>query len=464
MEHPMANTIANTIDRIVAWASALRAQQIPDEALALARKAFLDTIAVSLSGSQLRSAQIAGDLALELGAGPATSSLIGRGCRANVLAAALANGTASHAELFDDNSEPMMAHPSASLVSAVLPLGQARRCSGLDVLLAYVAGFEINVALGRRLNPRMYENGWHVTRTLGVLGATAACCRLLGLGAGPFAAALGIAASMASGLRQNFGTMTMALHAGLTARDAVQAALLAEKGFMSDSDALDGRYGFFNQFVGHQPIQDDDGLALGKPFELVTSGIIFKPYPSGAPTHAAVHAAIILHREVSGACEQIDAISCRVHPWTFMTLREGLPEDTLRARVSLRYCVAASLRFGALGSREFTQDALFDATVQRLMKLIDIRQDGSLPDNGLFPAQVDLRLADGRMLSQRCDIPPGAPDKPMSDAEAELKFQSCAGVVLDRPAIERTRAMILGIDRLADVGELCRALEGGKRP
>ena len=132
--------------------------------------------------------------------------------------------------------------------------------------------------------------------------------------------------------------------------------------------------------------------------------------------------------------------------------------------MSLRYCVAAALRFGALGSRQFTQDALLDAPVQRLMKLIDIRQDGSLPDNGLFPAQVDLSLTDGRTLSRRCDIPPGAPDKPMSDAEAERKYRSCAGVVLEAPAIERARAMIGGIDRLADVGELCRALEGGRRP
>lgn len=452
--------MANTIDRIVAWASALTAPQVPNAALAVARSAFLDTIAVSLSGSQLRSAQIAGELALELGTSPATSSLIGRGRKANVLAAALANGTAAHAELFDDNSEPMMAHPSASLVSALMALGQARQCNGPEVLLAYVAGFEINVALGRRLNPKMYENGWHVTRTLGVLGATAACCRLLKLAPGPFASALGIAATMASGLRQNFGTMTMALHAGLTARDAVQAALLAEKGFLSDSDALDGRYGFFNQFVGHGP----EGLTLGQPFELMTSGIIFKPYPSGAPTHAAVYAALALHRALSGAADEIDAITCRVHPWNAMTLREGLPEDTLRARVSLHYCVAAALRFGALGSRQFTPDALADETVQRLMKRIEIRQDEGLPDNGLFPAQVDLHLADGRTLSRRCDVPPGAPDKPMSDAEAEGKFRGCAEAVLGPPAIERVRLLILGMDGLADIGELCSALEGGKKP
>jgi 2-methylcitrate dehydratase PrpD len=138
-------------------------------------------------------------------------------------------------------------------VSALLPLGQSRGLGGAEVLLAYVAGFEVNVVLGRQLNPRLYEAGWHVTRTLGVLGVTAACCRLLQLGPQPFRAALGIAASMASGLRQNFGTMTMALHAGLTARDAVHAALLAEKASCRTAEALDGKYGFFNLFAGAGP-------------------------------------------------------------------------------------------------------------------------------------------------------------------------------------------------------------------
>ena len=242
---------SNSIDQIAAWVGALEAGQVPPAAFALAKKAFLDTLAVSLSGSQLDSVRIVTALARELGQGAdGPCSVIGHGFKADVLAAALANGTAAHAELFDDNSEPMMSHPSASLVSALLPLGQSRGLGGAEVLLAYVAGFEVNVVLGRQLNPRLYEAGWHVTRTLGVLGVTAACCRLLKLGPHPFRAALGIAASMASGLRQNFGTMTMALHAGLTARDAVHAALLAEKGFLSDGEALDGKYGFFNLFAG----------------------------------------------------------------------------------------------------------------------------------------------------------------------------------------------------------------------
>jgi 2-methylcitrate dehydratase PrpD len=444
----------NAIDQIADWAGVLELHAVPPAAVELAKKAFLDTIAVSLSGSQLDSARIV--TALHHGDGPC--SVIGQGCNTDVFSAALANGTAAHAELFDDNSEPMMAHPSASLVSALLPLAQSRGLSGADVLLAYVAGFEVNVALGRQVNPQMYERGWHVTRALGVLGVTAACCRLLRLGPQPFRAALGIAASMASGLRQNFGTMTMALHAGLTARDGVQAALLAEKGFLSDAEALDGKYGFFNLFVGSAP----KSLPLGQPFELLDSGIIFKPYPSGAPTHAAVHAAIELHRRLAGRLHEVAGIVCRVHPWNFMTLREGVPADTLRARVSLRFCVAAALAFGKLGSAQFTDATLADPLVQTFMSLIEIRQADDLPDNGLFPAEVEVRLADGSAERIRCEVPPGAPTKPMSEAEAYEKYRSSAAVVLDAPAIERTRRVILDIDRLADVGELCVALEGEK--
>lgn len=454
---------ANSIEQIAAWAAALQPDQVPAAAFALAKQAFRDTLAVSLSGSQLDSTRIVATLAHELGQGSGACSVIGRGLRADVLSAALANGTAAHAELYDDNNEPMMSHPSASLVSALLPLAQSRGLSGAEVLLAYVVGFEINVALGRQLNPRLYEAGWHVTRTLGVLGVTAACCRLLKLGQPAFRAALGIAASMASGLRQNFGTMTMALHAGLTARDAVHATLLAEKGFLADADALDGKYGFFNLFAGAPP----KALPLGQPFELVTSGIIFKPYPSGAPTHAAVYAAITLHARLGERLNEVAGIVCHVHPWNFMTLREGVPTDTLRARVSLRFCVAAALRFGRLGSAQFTDPALADALVQKFMPLIEIRRADDLPDNGLFPAEVEVLMANGESARVRCEIPPGAPAMPMSEAEADEKYTGCAATVLDAPAIERTRAMILGIDSLADVGELCVALEGrtgGERP
>ena len=175
-------------------------------------------------------------------------------------------------------------------------------------------------------------------------------------------------------------------------------------------------------------------LPLGQPFELVQSGIIFKPYPSGAPTHAAVHAALALHGRLRDRLHEVAGIVCLVHPWNFMTLREGVPADTLRARVSMRYCVAAALRFGALGSPQFTDAALGDPLVQKFMTLIEIRQADDLPDNGLFPAAVEVRLADGHSDRVRCDIPPGAPAMPMSEAEADREI----------PQLRRRRARRAG--------------------
>lgn len=447
------NVAMNSLDTIASWASSLALKQVPSSVIDLVKRAFLDTISVSLSGAQLDSARIVAQLSAG-GAGEA--SVIGQRRKAGVIDAALINGTSAHAELFDDNSEPMIAHPSAPLVSALLPLAQARRKSGADVLLAYVVGFEVGVTLGRQLNPQLYQVGWHVTRVLGNLGATAACGRLLDLDAKQVGAALGIAASMSGGMRQNFGTMTMALHAGLTARDAVHAALLAERGFSADPDALDGKYGFFNIFGGNKPA----ALPLGAPFELEASGIIFKPYPSGAPTHAAVDAAIALSQAIGGASERVRKIRCRVHPWNFMTLREGRPNDTLRARVSMRYCVAAALRYGALGSAQFTNTCLTDPMIERLMELVEIEAAKDLPDNGLFPAEVQLVLDDGSTLNERRDVPPGAPQRPFTQAQADEKLRNCALGVLSESQTRRVADTIATLDQVPYIATLCEALEG----
>ena len=142
--------------------------------------------------------------------------------------AALANGTAAHALDYDDMCFVSLAHPSAPLVAAALAAAEAAGASGRALLDAYVVGFEIEARLGRAMNPRHYQRGWHCTSTLGTIGAAAAAARLLGLDATARGHALAIAASEASGLKENFGTMVKPLHAGLAARNGVLAARLAQ--------------------------------------------------------------------------------------------------------------------------------------------------------------------------------------------------------------------------------------------
>jgi 2-methylcitrate dehydratase PrpD len=447
--------MSNPLEAIASWATGPLVEQLPQEAVALVKRAFLDTIAVTLLGSRLDAPRIVAGLELERG-GKAQASLAGMGRRADVISAALINGTSAHAELFDDNNAPMIAHPSAPLVSALLPLAQARGASGRDLIQAYAVGFEIGVKLGRMLNPRLYEQGWHATRVLGVLGTTVACCRLMRLDAKHTGAALGIAASMASGVRQNFGTMTMALHVGLTARDAVHAAMLAERGFGADPAALHGKYGFFPVFANQNPSL----LPLGEPFELLASGIIFKPWPSGAPTHAAVDAALALRKRIAGDVSRIRRVTCLVHPWNAMTLREEEPRDPLQGKVSLRYCVAAALRDGELSYRHFSAEGIADTELAALRRLIDVRTAQDLPDNNEFPAEVRVELTNGEVLAERREVPPGGSTRPLTQDEVLAKLWSCAAVTLDPRVTERIIEKVQRLEGLQEIESLCADLEG----
>src|SRR5581483_11836661 len=197
----------------------------PDAARAAAANAFVDTIGVTLAGaSEPVSVAVQQTIAAD-GGGPCR--VIGTSLTASATNAALANGTAAHAHDYDDMCFVSLAHPSAPLVSAALAAAEACDASGSRLLDAYVVGFEIEGRLGRAMNPRHYQRGWHCTSTIGTIGAAAAVARLFGLDRAQTAHALAIAASEASGLKENFGTMVKPLHGGLAARNAIFAGQLA---------------------------------------------------------------------------------------------------------------------------------------------------------------------------------------------------------------------------------------------
>src|SRR5207244_10966054 len=182
-----------------------------------------------------------------------------------------------------------LGHPSVPLLAAALACGEAEMADGATVALAYAIGFEVDAALGTALNPDHYTRGWHATTSIGTLGCAAAAARMLGLDASETRHALGIAASLASGLKENFGSMTKPYHAGHAARNGVWAALLAREGFTASDTALEGKQGYARAFGGSTSV--DDALAgLGRTWHITSSGIAGKPYPSCALTHSAIDA------------------------------------------------------------------------------------------------------------------------------------------------------------------------------
>ena len=433
---------------------------VPEDALLQAKRAVLDTLGVALAGSREESARAVAGWLREQGGRP-EAVLLGRALRLPAADAALANGTAAHALDFDDVSRSMRGHPSAPLLPAVLALSEAAGSSGRDLLTAFVLGFEVEAKLGRAIGGPHYALGWHATSTLGTLGAAAACARLLGLDADRARTALGIAASLASGLQQNFGSMTKPLHAGWAARSGLVAAQFAARGFSADAEALTGPSGFLRVMSGGAEPDLAPFGALGQPFEIVSPGVGVKLYPCCYATHRAIDAVLELRAANGIAPADVAEVRVEVNRGGLLPLRVEPPATGLEGKFSLAYCLAAALTDGAVGLPSFTDEAVMRLAVRQLMANVTVSEGAEAAE---FPiggyAEVRIALRDGGEYVTRVDVPRGDPSRPLSWEQLASKFRECAGTVLPAGGVDAALRLIEGLDGLDDVRGLTEALSG----
>jgi 2-methylcitrate dehydratase PrpD len=426
----------------------------PDLARARASAAILDTVGVTLAGAAEPAGRIVQQVVASEGGDRCT--VLGTNGRASAAGAALANGTAAHALDYDDMCFVSLAHPSAPLVSALLAVGELERASGRALAEAYAIGFEIEARLGRVMNPRHYERGWHCTSTLGALGAAAAVSRVLGLDGEASARALAIAASEASGLKENFGSMVKPLHAGLAARDGVLAALLARAGLTASARALDGPQGFLHAMdsAGHD--LDHEAADLGSRWEIIDTGITVKLYPSCAATHPPLDAVLALRSREGFTADAVIRVNVDVDAMTPTVLLYDRPASGLEGKFSLPFCIAAAIVDGRVGIDTFDAGRLDDARLAALLPRVTMRVDRALGVDAppLTQARVHVHLRDGRTLSEIANGARGYPANPASDAELTTKFLSCATRVLSQAPAEHALSLLRRLDELPDIREL----------
>jgi 2-methylcitrate dehydratase PrpD len=430
----------------------------PAAARSVAARALLDTVGVTLAGARQPAAQIVQSVIAQEGIG--RCRVLGTSLRTSPGNAALANGTAAHALDYDDMCFVSLAHPSAPLVAAALAAGDMEGASGRTLLDGYIVGFEIEGRLGRAMNPRHYQRGWHCTSTLGTIGAAAAASRIFGLDAATAGHALAIAASEASGLKENFGTMVKPLHAGLAARNGVLAARLAQAGMTASAAAIDGPQGFLAAMDSEQPALASLAADLGNRWEIVDTGITVKLYPSCAGTHPTLDALLDLRRRESFAAEQVDAIDIGVDAIVPTILIYDRPSSGLEGKFSMPFCAAAAVVDGRVGLETFDASRLGDPAIlamqPRITMLIDSTLDASAPP--LTQARVAVRLRDGRTLTAYANGARGYHDRPAGDDELATKFLSCATRAIPEPQAAEALAMLRAVEGIADVRELTRLL------
>ncbi|MBI1885907.1 MAG: MmgE/PrpD family protein [Chloroflexi bacterium] len=446
--------VTQTLARFVALTEA---EVIPPEAVTEAKRAILDTLGVALAGCREESSGIVAEWVRQQG-GVEEAGVWGHGFRTAAPQAALANGASGHALDYDDVNVSMRGHPSVPLVPALLALGEKTRPSGQEFIAAFVLGFEVETKLGRLAGGAHYALGWHATSTLGTLGAAAGCARLLRLDEGRTHMALAVAASMASGLRENFGTMTKPLHAGLAARNGLAAAELAARGFTASQQALEGNSGFLPAFTGAK-VDSPSIEGLGDPFDIVSPGIGVKLYPCCYVTHRALDAALELRATNGIDASQVEAVEVRVNRGMLMPLIKGTPRTGLEGKFSLEYCLAAALLDGWLTLDSFTDTAVRRPEAQALLakvRAVEEEEEAPFPIGGY--ADVRIRMMEGGEHSLRVDVPKGDPQRPLTWEELAAKFRDCARRALPAEAVERIVELVGGLEGVRDVRELASVI------
>src|SRR5215831_10118892 len=353
-----------------------------------ARRGVLDWIGCALAACRHPEIDILLDVLAETGGRP-QASVLGRSLRLGLLDVPLANGQMGHLLDFDDtHMGGVVLHTSSPVLAALLALAERAPVSGRDLMLAYAVGFEAGVRAGRTA-PGHHKGGWHLTGTLGSIAAGAACGRLLGLDAQRLTYAMGIAATQAAGLQQNRGTMCKSFHAGKAASNGVLAALLAERGFDSTQEVIEGKKGFARIYSDvAAPEQLTAGLGDGWVIE--SNG--HKPYACGVVLHPLIDAIITLRNREKIDPSEIREVNLRVHPLVLAITGVVEPATGLQSKFSTLHSAAIAFLDGAAGIAQYSDARAADPVVAALRRESGARSS-TRPYSSPTPLQAPLTTA-----------------------------------------------------------------------
>jgi 2-methylcitrate dehydratase PrpD len=320
-----------------------------------------------------------------------TCPLFGGGA-ASATQAALINGTLSHALDYDDTHFAHIGHPSVAVLPAVLALAQDVGAPMDDVVDAATLGVEASILVGLWLGRDHYQVGFHQTATAGAFGATLATARLLGLEPDRLRAALGLCASMASGVKAQFGTMAKPLNAGLAARTGVEATLWAQAGMTAAPEGLEGPLGFGATHHG-QATEVAPGRGA---WQIMTISHKF---------HACCHGLHAMLEALRGADlnpDRIETIRIRTHPRWMSVCNIGAPRTGLEAKFSYAQTAAMALLGHDTGAiHSFTDAVTQDAALCALRAKVRVNEDPRLSET---QAEVFVSLEGREMRRFRHDL------------------------------------------------------------
>ncbi|MGW7689026.1 MmgE/PrpD family protein [Streptomyces asiaticus] len=465
----MAFPTTDIVHQLAACAAETRYEDLPPEAAEAAKKSILDTLGVILAASGTEPA-VRGviDLVLESGGRP-EASVLAFGVKAPAMAASFANGAMAHCLDYDDQT-PWGQHCSSSIVPAVFAVAERQGgVRGADLVAAVAAGQDLFARLRRNVG---WRKDWNLSTVLGVFAATAATGRVLGLAGERLADALGIASMQSSGVMEvvaGTGSDLRAMYAGFSARGAVTATLLAQKGITGVPDLFEGEHGVFHTYF--DGVYDRDAILASLGTDYQGGGTLYKPWPAVGTAHSHIHAAIGLMTDHGLAAD--DIVEVRVHVGDYHDLMcrpldaRRAPSTLVDAKFSLPFLVAVAAVRRTVGVSDFLPEALkvpeVLATAQKVIPVPDKTLDWELE---LPPGRVEIVLRDGRTLERTGTRVPGSAEAPLTWDNLARKFEDCAATAITPPSADQISTVVRlarELESLDDATALPQALGGVDR-
>ena len=401
-----------------------------DRALACARHAVLDWLGVTLAGSREPVSEILLEDALANGE-TGDASIVGRSERVSPATSALLNGTASHALDYDDINKRMRGHPTVTILPAIVAAAEQRNDPGQDLLQALVVGNEAACVVGTLLGADHYARGFHTTATAGAVGAAAGVARLLKLDPEQTAAAIGLAATQAAGLRTLFGTMAKPLHAGKAAMNGLLAARWAAAGLGARADVLEAERGFIQAFTA---APGEARIPPGRPQSFAIEENIYKFHAACFYTHSAIDTLRSMMAQDRIDTPGIAGIDVHLAPDLLDVCDIREPATGLEIKFSVRHLLAM-----ALGGMDTGDISLYNAETAAdpgLIALRDVVRVSPEVFESRTRARVRVRLDDGSVLEESHDAGIPQPDLQIQQERLASKF-----LALAEPIVGETRAM-----------------------
>lgn len=428
--------------------AALDAGALPPASRRLAAFSLFDWMSVAVAARAEPMCAIVRDQALAEG-GAAIASMVGAAIKVPARAAALVNGTISHALDYDDTHFAHIGHLSVGIYPAALAAGEEAGASAAAVRDAFLVGAEGACRLGMVLGRGHYQRGFHQTATAGAFGATLAAGRLYGLSRAQMRNALSLVSTRASGLKSQFGTMGKPFNAGISASNGIEAASLARRGFVSCDDGIDGPQGFVKT---HADAPDHDTPWRNPaPGHFVFDGISYKLHACCHGTHAMIEALLQAKRQHGVEAGAVTSVLVKTHPRWLNVCDIKQPRTGLEVKFSYGWLAAMVIAGFNTASEKTYADALCnDPQLAALARCVTVIGDASLSDTR---SDVTVELVTGAQLHATHDL-----SEPVAHDMLERRLRAKSEGLLGKTVADRLWQAVRDIDtlRAAALGDLLR--------